>query len=572
MRRRLLGGLMVMSLAMGCGCMAVGQENAAPPARIPVRIRVDLTARVAPFRPVYSFFGYDEANNTTTRHGRALLRELHQLSPVPVYIRAHCLFNSGNGKPELKFSSTNVYTEDAEGKPHYDFTILDEIFDAWKEAGVRPLVELGFMPRDLAATEPGRHQPYEVHFPASTIAGASNNPPKDYRRWEALVHAVVAHLVERYGRAEVLKWYFEVWNEPDIPYWHGTEQEYFKLYDYSVAGVRAALPGARVGGPATTGPGGNHARKYLRDFLEHVAHGRSAATGGPVPLDFISFHAKGSPVFHDRTVTMGLSHELADVDSGFALVASMPRFRHVPILLTEADPEGCAACSSRTNPANNYRNDTLYPAYTAAAYKALLDLERQHGVDLAAMLSWSFEFENRQYFEGLRSLSTNGIDKPILNLFRMLGLMSGERVRATSSGAVPLETLVREGARGAPDVDALAVRDDHGAAILTWNYGDVNRPEPARTVEIEVRGIPAGVHRVLLESFRIDHTHSNAYTPWLAMGSPQQPTAAQYKQLKEAGQLELLTSPQWQEVHDGAVTIRTSQPYESVSLLRLSWQ
>ncbi|HEU5350069.1 MAG TPA: beta-xylosidase [Terracidiphilus sp.] len=572
MRKRLPATVIAMSVAMGWACVAGAQQKAAQSAAAPVRIRVDLNARIAPFRPIYANFGYDEANNTTTAHGRELLRELHNLSPAPVHIRVHCLFNSGSGKPELKFSSTNVYTEDAEGNPHYNFTILDGIFDAWKQAGVRPLVELGFMPRDLAATEPGRNQPYEVHFPGSTIAGASNNPPKDYKRWEALVHAVVAHLVERYGRAEVLQWDFEVWNEPDIPYWHGTEQEYFKLYDYSAAGVRAALPGAHVGGPATTGPSGPHGRAYLRDFLEHVAHGRSAATGGPVPLNFISFHAKGSPVFHDGTVTMGLNHELMDVDRGFALVASMPRFRRLPILLTEADPEGCAACSSRTNPANNYRNDTLYPAYTAAAFKALLDLERKHDVDLAAMLSWSFEFENRQYFEGFRTLSTNGIDKPILNLFCMLGLMSGERVRVTSTNAVPLETLVNKGVRGAPDVDALATHGDHEAAVLTWNYGDENEPKPAAPTKIEVRGIPAGVDRVLLENFRIDHTHSNAYTAWLAMGSPQTPTAAQYERLKAAGQLELLTSPRWLEVQDGAVTIPLNQPYESVSLLRLSWQ
>ncbi|HEV2471450.1 MAG TPA: hypothetical protein VGS41_02220, partial [Chthonomonadales bacterium] len=278
-----------------------------------------------------------------------------------------------------------------------------------------------------------------------------------------------------------------------------------------------------------------------------------------------------SPVFHDGTVTMGLNHELKDADRGFGLVESMPRFRHLPILLTEADPEGCAACSARNNPANNYRNDTLYPAYTAAAFKALLDLERQHGVNLAAMLSWSFEFENRQYFEGLRTLSTHGIDKPILNLFRMLGLMSGERVGVTSTNAVPLETLVNQGARNAPDVDALATRGHREAEVLTWNYGDDNQPRPSEPTEIQIRGIPAGVHRVLLQTYRIGHTHSNAYTAWLAMGSPQEPTASQYAQLKQAGQLALFTSPQWLDVQDGMVKIRADQPYESVSLFRLNW-
>jgi xylan 1,4-beta-xylosidase len=542
------------------------------PAPQPVQITVDLNAKMGPFTPIYSWFGYDEANYTTMPHGRELLGELHDLSPVPIHIRVHHLLTSGDGKAELKFSSTNIYTEDADGKPRYDFTIIDSIFDTWRDAGVRPLVELGFMPKDLAATMPNRNEPYQVHFPGSTVSGASNNPPKDYKRWEELVRVLTAHLVERYGRDEVLKWDFEVWNEPDIDYWHSTEEDYFKLYDYAVSGVRAALPGARVGGPATTGPGGEHAAKYLRDFLSHVQSERSAASGGKVPLDFISFHAKGAPHSSEGTVTMGLNHELTDVDLGFEIVASFPQFKHLPIILSEADPEGCAACSARNNPANNYRNGTLYPAYTAAAFKALLDLEGRHGVNLISMLSWSFEFEDHDYFEGFRDLATNGVDKPILNLFRMMGLMSGDRASATSSGAVPLDTLLSTGVRESPDVDALATRDARSAAILVWNYHDVNKPGPSAQANITIKGIPAGVHRVLLEQFRIDETHSNAYTAWQAMGSPQHPTDEQYAQLKAAGQLQTLGSPQWLDVRDGKVEIGAGLPLESVALMRITWE
>ena len=549
------------------------QAGAAQPFVKPVQIEVDLNARSGPFPPIYAWFGYDEANYTTLPHGRELLRELHDLSPAPVYIRAHNLLTSGSGKPSLKVSSTNIYSEDASGHPHYNFKIIDGIFDAWRAAGVRPLVELGFMPRDLAARLPNRPgQPYQVYFPKSTISGASNNPPKSYARWEELVRVLTAHLVQRYGRAEVLQWYFEVWNEPDIPYWHSTPQNYFKLYDYTVAGVRAALPGARVGGPATTGPGSGKAYQFLREFLQHVAAGHSEATGGSIPLDFISFHAKGYPTFHNGEVTMGLNHELNDVNRGLSLVASLPRFRHLPVILSEADPEGCAACSSKTNPANGYRNGTLYPAYTAAAFKAILDLRKRDKVDVIGMLSWSFEFENTDYFDGFRSLATNGIDKPILNLFRMLGMMSGDRVRTSSSGEVPLDTLVHTGVRQSADVDALATHGTHSAEVLVWNYHDVNAPQPPAPASITVRGIPAGVHRVLLSYFRIDHTHSNAYTVWQAMGSPQPPDAKQYARLKAAGQLELLTSPKWLAVHDGKVEITTSLPHESVSLLRLHWE
>ena len=244
-----------------------------------VSIQVDLDQKVGKYTPIYRWFGYDEANYTTKRHGRELLRELHDLSPVPVYIRVHHLLTSGDGVPELKFSSTNIYSEDANGDPVYDFRGVDGIFDAYKEAGVRPLVELGFMPKDLAADLPDRHEPYQVHYPQSTISGKSNNPPKDYRRWESLVRVLTAHLVERYGKAEVMHWYFEVWNEPDIDYWHTTPEEYWKLYDYAVAGVRAALPNAKVGGPASTGPGHEKANTFLKNFLDHVNSAKSAATG-----------------------------------------------------------------------------------------------------------------------------------------------------------------------------------------------------------------------------------------------------------------------------------------------------
>ena len=545
--------------------------QAGEPVAIPVSIQIDLHKTLGAYKPIYSWFGYDEANYTTMRHGTELLKQLHDLSPVPVNIRAHHLLTSGDGKAELKFSSTNVYSEDAAGKPIYNFTILDGIFDAYKAAGVRPMVELGFMPKDLAADLPDRHEPYQVHYPQSTVSGKSNNPPKDYAKWGELVRVVTAHLVERYGKEQVLQWYFEVWNEPDIDYWHSTPEQYWRLYDYAVAGVRAALPGAKVGGPASTSPGNPKANAFLKNFLDHVSTGKSLANNQPIPLDFISFHAKGSPTIRESKVTMGISHELNDADKGFALISTYPRFKNLPIILSEADPEGCAACSSKVNPANNYRNGTLYPAYTAAAFKALFDLQGRHGVNLISMLSWSFEFEDKDYFEGFRSLATNGIDKPVLNIFRMFGLMSGMRVSTTSTGQVPLDTLLSTGVRGMPDIDAMATRADREAAVLVWNYHDVDAPAAPAPTTVTIGGIPAGVHRVLLAHYRIDDTHSNAYAVWKGMGSPQQPTTQQYADLQAAGQLQLLTSPEWLDVHDGQVSIATELPRQGISLLHLDW-
>ncbi len=536
-------------------------------AQSPVAVQVDLHRSLGPFIPVYRWFGYDESNYTTTPNGRALLAQLHDLAPVPVYIRAHFLLASGNGQPELKWSSSNVYTEDASGRPVYDWTILDGIFDAYAAAHVRPMVELGFMPRALS-THP---DPYHIPWPTKPgqVEGWSF-PPKDYARWGELIHQIALHMIARYGVATVSTWYWEVWNEPDGSYWRGTEADYNRLYDYAAAGLRRAIPSARVGGPATTGAIPNRPNAaFLAAFLHHCASGRSAATGGPVPLDFISFHVKGQPRLVENHVRMGLDRELLNADTGFALIRRFPRLAHLPVILSEADPEGCAACSAQHYPANAYRNCPLYPAYTAAAMKALVDLAARRQINLIGFLTWAFEFEDQPYFAGFRTLATNGIAKPELNFFRMAGLMSGDRVAASSSAAVPLDSILASGVRAQPDIDVLATRAPTSAAIMLWNYADDDVPGPTAPIQVNVAGLTAS--RVLLEQFRIDSDHSSAYTVWKQMGSPQQPTPAQYAQLQAAGDLQLFGSPQWITAGNGQAQIPIHLPRQGIALLRLSW-
>jgi xylan 1,4-beta-xylosidase len=538
-------------------------------AQIQTHVTVDISAIEGKFTPIYSWFGYDESNYTTTKNGQALLRELHDLSPVPVHIRAHFLLASGDGKPELKWSSTNVYTEDAKGNPVYSWAILDQIFDAYAAAHVRPMVELGFMPEALSS----HPEPYHIPWPTrpGDVEGWSF-PPKDYQRWGELAYQVAAHMRQRYGQDVVSTWYWEVWNEPDIFYWRGTQEEYNKLYDYAVAGVKRAIPAAQVGGPATTGPApGSNSAQYLKAFLQHCANDKSAATGSAIPLDFISFHVKGSPDIAGDHVQMGLSHELIGADTGFAIVKSFPQFQNLPIILSEADPEGCAACSSRKYPHNAYRNGTLYPSYTAAALKGLFELQDRYHVNLISMLTWAFEFEDQPYFDGFRTLSTNGIDKPILNLFRMAGLMSGNRVQVESNAGVSLDDILKTGVRQHPDVDALATSADREAAVMLWNYHDDDVPGPSAEVNLSVRSFPSSVHRVLVQHYRIDDTHSNAYTVWKQMGSPQNPTPEQYSQLRASGGLQLESSPQWIDLDAGAAKLKFSLPRQGVSLVRFTW-
>lgn len=387
-----------------------------------VSIRVDAAKSKGPMRPIWSWFGYDEPNYTYMKDGRKLLSELAALSPAPVYVRTHNLLTSGDGTAALKWGSTNAYTEDAAGRPRYDWTIVDRIFDTYVERGMKPLVEIGFMPEALSVKpQPYRHE-WDIGKTYNTIYTGWAHPPRDYARWAELIYQWARHSVERYGRAEVESWWWELWNEPDIGYWQGTPEEYFKLYDYTADAVKRALPTARIGGPHVTGPLGERTQKFLRDFLEHCLRGKNAATGKTgAPLDYIGFHAKGAPRVVEGHVRMGISNHLRAISNGFQIVASFPEYRNTPIVIGESDPEGCAACSSRVYPQNAYRNGVMYSSYTAVQIARTYELADLHGVNLLGSVTWAFEFENQPYFDGFRDLATNGIDKPVLNVFRMLG-------------------------------------------------------------------------------------------------------------------------------------------------------
>jgi xylan 1,4-beta-xylosidase len=535
----------------------------------PVDIRVHAGERIGPMTPMWAFFGYDEPNYTYMRDGRKLLSELAELSPAPVYVRAHNLLTSGDGTPGLKWGSTGAYTEDAQGNPRYDWTIVDRIFDTYVERKMKPLVEIGFMPEALSTKPvPYRHD-WAPGLPYNRIYTGWAYPPKDYARWGELVHQWVRHSVERYGRSEVESWYWEVWNEPDIGYWQGTPEEYRKLYDFAADGVKRALPTARIGGPHVTGPLGERTQTFFREFLEHCLRGTNHATGRTgSPLDFVAFHAKGAPRVVDGHVRMGISGHLRAIANGFQIVSSYPELAKLPIIIGESDPEGCAACSVKTNPENAYRNGTMYSSYTAAQIARTYELADRHGVNLLGSVTWAFEFEDQPWFAGFRDLATNGVDKPVLNVFRMLGKMGGDRVRVASSGAAAVDEIMKSGVRGAPEINALASRRGDAVQLMVWNYHDDDVPVTASEVRIAIEGLSPG--RRTVTHYRIDGQHSNSYGAWLKMGSPQPPTAAQAVELEKAGKLKELEVPRAIDVGpDGVLTLGFALPRQGVSLIAI---
>jgi xylan 1,4-beta-xylosidase len=552
------------------GGAAAGLLLAAGLAAQPVTIQVDATKSLGALKPVYAYFGYDEPNYTYMKDGKKLLSELAALSPVSVYVRAHNLLTTGDGTAALKWGSTNAYTEDASGKPVYDWTIVDRIFDTYIERGMKPLVEIGFMPEALSVKpQPYRHSwaPEQAY---KTIFTGWAHPPRDYGKWSELIYQWVMHCVDKYGKAEVESWWWEVWNEPDIGYWQSTLEEYKKLYDYSVDAVKRALPTARVGGPHSTGPGSDRAAEFLRGFLEHAVRGKNFATGKTgSPIDYIGFHAKGRPSVVEGHVRMGPEFQLRSINRGFEIVASFPELKKLPIIIGESDPEGCAACSVRYHPQNAYRNGTMYSSYTAATFARKYDLAARHQVNFEGAVTWAFEFEDQPYFDGYRDLATNGVDKPVLNVFRMFGMMAGTRVEARSSGATDLETMIASGVKAAPDIGAFASRNERELAVMIWNYHDDDLPAAPAEIDLSITGLPA--RRVLMRHYRVDGAHSNSYELWKKMGSPQKPSEQQYSDLERAGQLHPFGSPEWRTGGKGAVPVKFQLPRQGVSLVTLSW-
>ena len=531
-----------------------------------VVLEIDAGVSIGEMIPIYAFFGYDEPNYTYRENGLKLLAEIADLSPVPVYVRTHNLLTTKEGEPDLKWGFTNVYTEDKKGNPVYDWTILDKILSAQTDNGLRPLVELGFMPKALSTKpEPYRHE-WSSKGPLWT---GWTYPPKDYKKWAELIYQLVLHEKEVHGEDEIEKWLWEVWNEPDIGYWSGTFDEYCKLYDYAADALKRACPGCTVGGPHTTGPSGKGGRDYLYRFLDHCLNGTNYVTGKKgSPLEYISFHAKGNPVIVDGHIRMNMGTQLADIARGFEVINSFPQLKDLPVIIGECDPEGCAACSFKRDPRYGYRNGTVYPSYTASSFAKIFELMDEYDVNLRGALTWAFEFEDQEWFAGFRELATNGVDKPVMNVFRMFGMMKGQRVMVKGN-PYPAKKVIEQGIRNSPDINAMACVDKNEMTILVWNYHDDDILGEINNINLMIRNIPDGP--ILMQQYRVDQEQSNSYAVWQELGSPQTPTEEQYKKIESAGQLKLLTSPCWITAQKKGLNIQFSLPRQGVSLVKLEW-
>jgi xylan 1,4-beta-xylosidase len=536
----------------------------------PVSVEIDAAQWTGILPHNWNYVGYDECNYTHSPGGIELIKKFGNLEK-PYYMRAHHLLCTGTCHGVYKWGSTNVYVEDENGNPVYDFSVIDKICDIWLNNNCKPFFEIGFMPMDMVDMSDVRTNAWNFYNEYKRIGW--NRPPKDYDKWYKLIHALIEHFICRYGQTELEGWYFEMWNEPDGSYWTGTHEEFCRLYDYTEAAIHDVCPSLRFGGPATCG-GLTHdsrAAKFLRDFLNHTKSGKNYKTGKTgTRLDFTTFHTKGGGYSFTTKKTLDKTpsvKRLLDQVRVCGTIVKECGYGDLECILSEADPDGWAAGGRFDNPAFDFRNTEYYASYVASTYRNLHSLAAELNMDIRP-LAWAFMFDGERCFEGTRTFSTQGIDKAVMNVFRLFAKLGSQLVKLSSSGAKEPEKYqdywgTGDGAEingwatltGTKSLEAFVYCHED-----TWETGGIY------PVEFTVENLPfKGPYKIT--HYRIDKNHSNAYAEWARQGRPDYPAGGQYEAIKQKSGLELAEPVRTLVPLDGRVKLSFDMPVKSVSLL-----
>ena len=530
-----------------------------------VELVVHCRQRVGPVPPLSHAVMGNMAYNLL-RTGVRLQRTLEEISDAPLLRRTMGTLSTGIGIDK----GTGVYREEAEGTATYDFALMDQILDVIVGSRSVPFFGICFMPDDLSsAGSDEEREPGSAGLPPEAKARTKLTepwmrvdrfPPKDYRRWYDLVHAVVRHAAERYGEDTVSRWYWEFWNEPDLRfYWPGTHEEFMKTYDYAAAAVKAALPSAKVGGCGPADP----AHPIFREFLEHCTSGSNHCTGSTgAPLDFITFHMKGGPTGRKGIFsrpwdaagceprTPSLRHIIDATSRAMQTIASVQGTGGLPVFLTECDVDWGTGTSIYHNPSMHYRNSEYFAAFQCALTRRMLDLRSGFPDNpIEATFLDTFYIPGHRVFEGQRTLITGEtIEKPILNALRLLGKLGGQRLAVTPESLPGAEVL------------ATAAGDD-SLRIMAVNFDEAFTYDRTCRLRLTLEGLTSGGWRC--RHYRIDHNHSNAHTIWQSLGRPVVPDDDQLALIQDRQGLE---PQQVLEAAGGRMGLETTLPPHSVSL------
>lgn len=545
---------------------------------INVKVKADQTMGAQ--EHLWRWIGYDECNYTYIPEGVKLLEKFAALGDAPYYVRTHFMFCTGNCHGAYKFGSTNIYWENENGEPLYDFTYYDLIVDTILQTGNKPFIELGFMPKDLVDLNylppvEGNWDQYEQYKQIGWTC-----PPKDYKRWHDFIKAVLEHLAARYGVDEIKTWYYELWNEPDIFYWNGTAAEYCKLYDYTEHAIHEVSSELRLSGPAVTGIfEGKRSQKFLRFFLDHCKNGTNYCTQEKgTQLDFITFHVKGGGFpfeMHALKAVPSVESLVYQVKLGLDCIVEYG-YQDCEVVLSEADPDGWAAGGVYDNPNMIFRNTEYYATYVASTYEKIDLLCRQYNMKVRP-LAWAFMFPGERCFEGTRTFTTQGIDKAVFNLFKIYGTLGEEKLEFSSDGAFNLgffnQPGIGEKNKGqytgegeATDVSGFAVKGKNGEIqIVIYSHCNDRDKKEEQSVRLLVEGIEK--ERVTVEHYRIDASHSNPYGEWIRQGSPIFPKGGQYEAIKARDGLEKLCDDVSEDVKNGQLEMNFDMASHAVSYL-----
>lgn len=461
----------------------------------PETIQIDLNAPAHPFPHFWEqMFGSGRAILSLRESYRRDLREVKQATGFQ-YIRFHAIFQDEVG----------LYNEDADGKPVYNFSYIDQIYDGLLRNGVRPFVELSFMPRKLAAQPPIEHA-FWYHPIVS--------PPKDYDRWSDLITHFARHLVDRYGIDEVSQWYFEVWNEPNLDFWAGNpkEQTYDQLYDAAARALKAVSPRLRVGGPATA------QAAWVDRFIRHCAENH-------IPVDFVSTHVYGNDSAENVLGTSEAIPRTRMVCRAAEKVheqVQASRDPNLPVIFSEYNA--------------SYKNE---PDVTDALFMGpwLADTIRQCDGLTEMMSYWDFSdvFEEQgvvkqPFYGGFGLIAEDDLPKPVFNAFALLHELGDQRIPVDSNSVI------------------VTRRENGTVVIAVWNLFLPEESGRPKTITLDIKGL-SGSHRVLIS--RLDATHGSLLDAYNSMGRPVYPTTAQLEKLRQAARL---PPPEKTKLRQGEIT------------------
>ena len=422
------------------------------------------------------------------------------------YVRFHAIFHDEVG----------VYQEDEQGHPVYNFSYVDQIYDGLLANGVKPFVELSFMPSQLAAKSAIQAFWYKPNV----------SPPKDYGKWDDLIRAFVTHLVGRYGIEEVASWYFEVWNEPNIDFWAGEPKQatYWELYDHTARAIKSVDPRLRVGGPATA------QAAWIDVFIQHCATNH-------VPLDFVSTHVYGNDLSQDVFGTNEAIPREQMVCRAVKKVhdqiktSDMPT---LPLLWSEFNA--------------SYKNE---PAVTDSLYMGpwLADTIRQCDGLVDVMSYWTFSdvFEEQgvvktPFYGGFGLIAAGGIPKPAYVAFELLHKLGNQRLALAAESAL------------------LTRRSDGALVLALWNYSPAGQSDSLKSVTLRFKN--SNIRSASI--WRVDAEHSDVHRAYAQLGEPRYPTQAQIQKLRAASEL---TPPENMELPTPALTLPV--PEDGLVLIEL---